>query len=259
MTTGKSSFLPPDVTISIVSHGDSDKVSVLLESLRLCEPARRFQVLLTDNLGTDLPDHAGNEKTTINIILNQRPQGFSKNHNKALQQARAGLVCILNPDVVFLQPIFERLGNLLDTGKTNIAAPLMVDQNGTVQDSFRPIPRPLDIVKRRLPGYKFSPSSADADGCIWPDWIAGACMIMKRETYRRLHGFDERYHLYFEDVDFCTRARLLGLKILVDTGVRIRHDSPHNSRRSLTYLLWHLQSAIRFYRSPTYKAAIRIA
>ena len=78
-------------------------------------------------------------------------------------------------------------------------------------------------------------------------------MFMRSETYRVLNGFDEKYRLYFEDVDFCARAQLAGLKILVDTNIRIQHDAHHASRKNLIYLFWHIQSAFRFFTSPVYK------
>ena len=78
-------------------------------------------------------------------------------------------------------------------------------------------------------------------------------MLMASETFRSLSGFDEKYHLYFEDVDFCARAKLAGLKLLVDTNVRVFHDAQRASRNNIIYLLWHIQSAIRFFTSSVYK------
>jgi GT2 family glycosyltransferase len=82
-------------------------------------------------------------------------------------------------------------------------------------------------------------------------------MLMKSATYREIRGFDERYRLYFEDVEFCARARLAGLKLMVDTNVKIQHNAHRASRKEFIYLLWHLQSAIRFFTSPTYKNGVR--
>jgi hypothetical protein len=108
-----------------------------------------------------------------------------------------------------------------------------------------------------LPGYHFIPPAANVDGLVEPDWIAGIFMLMKSETYREINGLDEKYRLYFEDVDFCARAKLAGLKLIVDTNTRIQHNAHRASRRKLVYLLWHIQSAVRFFTSPTYKKVVR--
>ena len=123
----------------------------------------------------------------------------------------------------------------------------------TPQDSFRDFPTPFEVLRRRLPGYRFTPPPVDNTGLVKSDWIAGIFMLMRSETYRRINGFDEKYHLYFEDVDFCARARLAGLKVLVDTNVRVQHDAHRASRKKLIYLFWHIQSAFRFFTSPVYK------
>ena len=80
---------------------------------------------------------------------------------------------------------------------------------------------------------------------------------MRSDTYRKLGGLNEKYRLYFEDVEFCTRARLAGLKLAVNTNVRVQHDAHRASRKKLIYLIWHIQSAIRFFTSPVYRKALQ--
>ncbi|MBT7088606.1 glycosyltransferase family 2 protein, partial [bacterium] len=160
--------------------------------------------------------------------------------------------CILNPDIIFTEPIFSALIEHLEKNPA-IISPLIVDEKNTLQDSFRKFPTPLAILKRKLPAYSFSPLAPDITGIIHPDWIAGMFMLMRSENYKKLEGFDERYHLYFEDVDLCARARYLGLLPLVDTNLHIQHDAQRSSRKNFRYLLWHIQSAVRFFSSKVYK------
>ncbi len=249
---------PCRVTISVVSHGDAGKVALLLQSLRVFELDCRFQIILTDNLGNDLSELDCPRGSTIEVIRNEHPRGFSFNHNQAFRRSRADYFCILNPDVIFIQEIFDPLIESLELDKADVIAPLIVDSQGKAQDSYRLLPAPLDLVRRQMPGYRFTPIAASADGLVRPDWIAGIFMLFKSKAYRQLNGFDEKYFLYFEDVDFCSRARLAGLKLIVDTHLSIQHDAQRASRRSLTYLLWHLRSAIRFFSSRVYKQAARL-
>lgn len=246
----------PLITISIVSHGNADTISDLLNSLQQHEPdSKRFRIILTDNLHTDLPDFDPAPWDSLQIIRNKVPLGFAHNHNNAFTSVQDNWFAILNPDLILERPIFDRLLQRLQDHPNAIVAPQVVDENGHVQDSFRSMPTPLEIVRRRLPGYRFKPYQPDSDGLIHPDWMAGMFWLMASAIYRQMGGMDIRYRLYFEDVDFCTRARLAGIQVLGDAQTTIRHDARRSSRRKLFYLMLHTQSALRFFTSPVYRKA----
>ncbi|MBI4762488.1 MAG: glycosyltransferase [Chloroflexota bacterium] len=248
------------ITLSIVSHGDAERITRLLASIQAHEPdtRARFHVILTDNLKDDLPDFDPAPWASLKILRNERQLGFAENHNRAFEQARSEYFSILNPDLVLERPIFERLLGSLQTHQADLIAPQIVDETGTVQDSYRPLPTPFELIRRRLPGYTFKPYLPDSNGMIRPDWIAGMFWLMRSETYRQLGGMDRRFRLYLEDVDFCSRARLQGMKLLVDTQVQVRHDARRASRRSPYFLFLHLQSALRFFSSPVYRQIRKI-
>ena len=247
------------ITLSIVSHGDAGKVGHLLASLQKHEQAAaRFQLIITDNLRDDLPDLDPSPWASLHILRNDHQMGFAQNHNRAFKLAQGKYLAILNPDLIFDQPVIEQLIIRLHKHQADMIAPKIVDENGTAQDSFRALPSPFEIIRRRLPGYKFKPYQPDHDGLIRPDWLAGMFWLMDSDVYRKLGGMDERYRLYFEDVDFCTRARLAGMKILVDSLAQIRHDAQRSSRKNPYYLFLHIWSAVRFFTSPVYRQILRI-
>ncbi|MGD8405285.1 MAG: glycosyltransferase [Anaerolineales bacterium] len=249
---GKERYVPL-ITLSVVSHGDAEKVYSLLESVGNFEQTELIQVIATDNLGHEIGKIEETPWSSIDIIQNEKILSFARNHNRAFKLARGKYFCVLNPDVLFEQKVFPPLINLLEREHADIVAPLVVDAKAMPQDSFRNFPTPIEIIRRRLPGYRFSPPLGGANGLVQPDWISGLFMLMRSETYRELNGFDEKFHLYFEDVDFCARARLAGLKLLVDTNQRIQHNAHHASRKELMYLFWHTRSAMQFFISPVYK------
>lgn len=246
------------ITISIVSHGNTDAINALVKSLQEHETdLKRFQIILTDNLQNDLPDFDPTPWGSLKTIRNPSQLGFAHNHNNAFEAAQGKWFAILNPDLIFERPIFDVLLKRLQSHPHAILAPQVVDEHGHVQDSFRPMPTPFEIIRRRLPGYKFRAYQPDHEGLIRPDWMAGMFWLMDADIYRGLGGMDFRYRLYFEDVDFCTRARLTGIQVLGDAQVNIRHDAQRSSRRKFHYLLLHSQSALRFFLSPVYRQAWR--
>lgn len=246
---------PPLLTLSIVSHGDSQKISNVLASLLKHEQntASRFQLILTDNLKDNLPDADPTPWESLHMLRNKHPLGFAENHNRAFELARGTYFAILNPDLIFEQPVFDLLLASLQTHNADLIAPTIVDEVGILQDSFRPLPTPIELIQRRMPGYTFQPPLPDADGMIRPDWIAGMFWLLRSDTYRKLGGMDKGYRLYFEDVDFCTRARLQGMKLLVDSNLQVRHEAQRSSRVKLYYLALHTRSALRFFTSPVYR------
>jgi N-acetylglucosaminyl-diphospho-decaprenol L-rhamnosyltransferase len=245
------------LTISIVSHGDGEKIVHLLESLHSWERSIPYRLVITDNLGDDLPPLESREGMPVSVLRNRHPRGFASNHNQAFRSVETEFFCVLNPDVLFEQAVFEHLVAVLEANEADVVAPLIIDSYGNVQDSFRTLPTPIELVRRQIPGYHFTPLPPDSDGLVRPDWMAGMFLLMKSEVFRRLGGFDEGYRFYFEDVDICTRARLAGLKLLVDPNVRVQHVGRRASRTDLRYLLWHVQSAMRFFGSPVYRQALR--
>lgn len=249
---------PPLVTVSVVSHGDASPLASLLQSLVRYEVAAGLQLILTDNLGHDLPPLDPSVWHSLVLLRNARPQGYARNHNTAFGLATGKYFCVLNPDVRLVEPVFAPLIDGIESGQGDIAAPLVLDSAGTIQDSFRSLPSVLEILQRRIRRLSPVPDIPADQAFLHPSWIAGIFLFMRRETFGRLNGFDARYWLYFEDVDFCTRARLAGLSIMVAARLRVQHDARRASRREGRYLLWHLQSALRFFTSRTYRQAVAL-
>ena len=75
------------------------------------------------------------------------------------------------------------------------------------------------------------------------------CMLFRSETFRALGGFDERYFLYYEDVDLCRRAARRGLAVVYDPGVELIHDARRASRRNPRLALHHARSIARYFMS----------
>jgi hypothetical protein len=247
----------PLITVSVVSHGDGMQLRALLESLAEHEPIGQIQLLVTDNLFHDLPDIPPDGWNSLVMLRPAQPLGFARNHNIAFERASGKFFCVLNPDVIFQGSVLLALMELVEHGHGHIVAPIMRDSRGQLQDSFRELPSPMRLLRRRL-ARRHPHALPTSVALLHPDWIAGTFMLMRSATFSRLKGFDPRYRLYFEDVDLCTRARLQGLSITVDPGLQVLHDARRSSRRPGLQLLWHVQSALRFFASPEYERARRM-
>jgi N-acetylglucosaminyl-diphospho-decaprenol L-rhamnosyltransferase len=248
--------MTPTLTLSVISHGNFEQIPSLIHSLFKHENTKQFELILTDNLENDFPDFDATHWGTLHIIRNKHPLGFAENHNQALRFAKSNYIAILNPDVVLEAPVFNALIKSLEANNLDVIAPTIVDEEGVRQDSFRRLPTPLKLIKRRLLGEQIESYQVDSQGLIYPDWIAGMFWLMKLDTFHKLNGLDEKFRLYFEDVDFCTRAQLAGMKIAVDTNVQVQHHAQRSSRRKVYYLYLHIISAVKFFLSSVYWQAL---
>jgi GT2 family glycosyltransferase len=239
------------ISISIVSHGQMGLVTQLLCDLENHCVGLAFELLLTLNLQTDEPPPHGKYSFPIAVIQNQVPKGFGANHNQAFARAHGAFFCIVNPDIRLDSNPFGPLIAALGLPDVGIAAPVVLGVDGAIEDSARRFPTPVTILRRLWIGHhsKVSPG----EGAVTEsDWVGGMFMLVSRPIYATLSGFDERYFLYYEDVDFCGRMRLAGLKTVVCSGSRVVHCAQRSSHKSFKFFRLHVASLLRFFTSATW-------
>lgn len=126
----------------------------------------------------------------------------------------------------------------------------------TIEDSARRLPTPLRIIRRALFGSNSLDYEIDKHE-FTPDWVGEMCMFFPRAVFQAINGFDERYFLYYEDVDLCCRLRLAGYRIVVNSAAVVIHNAQRQSHRSLSYLRRHIASMLRFFSSRVFFACLR--
>jgi N-acetylglucosaminyl-diphospho-decaprenol L-rhamnosyltransferase len=233
------------LTISIVSHGHGALVADLLRDLDAVVKVP-FQVLLTHNIPEPDPADAAALRYPLTIIRNPRPRGFGANHNAACRVADGEFFCVINPDVrLSADPFPHLLGTLADPA-AGVVAPVIMDAAGNVESTARRFPTPLSILRKAVFGapaleYALQPLPLQVD------WVSGVFLVLRREVYQRFGGFDERYFLYYEDVDLCARLHAQGYSVRQITAVSAVHAARRDSHRRPRYMAWHLRSMLRFF------------
>ena len=240
-----------EISISVVSHGQIDLIENLLHDIDEYCRAVPIELILTLNLEETLPFAVDGFSFPIKVVRNTTPQGFAANHNQAFALVLGRFFCVMNPDIRFNNDPFPALLSCLQDTSVGVAAPLVLGENGAVEDSARRFPTPLKILCKAVGGCKGG-DYVVKDETIFPDWIGGMFMLLSREIFEKLGGFDQRYFLYYEDVDLCARLRLRGYKVAICPGAKVVHHARRHSHRNLKYLAWHLASMMRFFCSPPY-------
>jgi N-acetylglucosaminyl-diphospho-decaprenol L-rhamnosyltransferase len=243
--------LPVDISISVVSHAQIGLVAALLVDLQTQCSDSSFEVILTLNLDEELPFALDRFAWPVKVIRNLVPQGFGANHNQAFKLANGKFFCVVNPDIRLVDNPFPSLVAYLSDPSVGVVAPLVLGSNGAPEDSARLFPSPLQIFRKisgKVPlDYEIGALS------FRPDWVGGMFMLYSKKIFQCLGGFDERYFLYYEDVDICARLRLLGYEVAVCVDANVVHHAQRTSHKSFKYRRWHLRSMARFFLSPVYR------
>jgi hypothetical protein len=237
-----------DISISVISHGQIHLIEELLYDIHNQCHDLSLQVILTLNLEEVLPFPADGFSFPLDIIRNKVPRGFADNQNQAFALAAGKYFCVINPDIRFDEDPFAALITCLKDASIGVAAPLVLGEIGEMEDSARHFPTPLKIFCKAVGGCKGSDYTIKNE-TIYPDWIAGMFMVFRREVFIELGGFDQRYFLYYEDVDLCARLRLMGYEVALCPVAKVVHHARRHSHKDLKYLKWHLASMTRFFLS----------
>lgn len=180
-----------------------------------------------------------------NVILieNKMNYGFSKGNNIGVSIAKGEYVCILNPDVVVAEDTFETLLKFKESKENlGILACRLVDGSGAfLPESKRNIPSTRIAIKKLLGyshGYYANQIGEFEIGEV--PILVGAFMLLKKEIFDQVNGFDEDYFMYGEDIDFSYRIHKLGYKNIYLGSTSIIHFKGEST-------IWDKNYVKRFY------------
>lgn len=229
------------LTLSIVSHQHGKLLAPLLNSLITFPEVA--QILLTINTPEQVIfPYAQN----LSVYHNSIPRGFGSNHNKAFQHCTQPYFCILNPDIEFQSNPFPRLLETLESHHAALAAPRILADNGQPEDSIRTFPSLYSLTSKLLLGAEGRHCIPLNQSIFFPDWVAGMFMLFRSSDFAAIGGFDERYFLYYEDVDICARLHKANKTIVADLDATAIHHAQRASRKNLRHMRWHLASMMRY-------------
>ncbi len=232
-----------ELAISIVNHNSVDPLRRCLHSVLESTADLDAEIYVVDNL-CEQPARAmvRAEFPTVRVLENSRTLGFGANHNQVLRRTvdRCEYVLLLNPDTVLPPGAIRRMVDYLAAHPTvAICAPQLVDEAGAATP---PLPKFLSLPRQALyfslhlsnanpsPGFwallgrlgrlaqrdrpfAQEPGGEGTDGDLAApsgeqlrQAVSGACMLVRTATLRDVGLFDERFFMYFEEIDLCLRA-----------------------------------------------------
>lgn len=238
----------------MVSHGHLPEIRALLKDCQVHLDPTRFEILVTLNLAEPDDGLQLAWRGPMTVIRNAQPKGFGANHNAAMRRAVGTWVATVDPDLrLSAGDPFTGLEAELGKASTGIVSPPVMDEHGDLSDHAREVPTPRRLFRRYVRGGPVSTACRRTDPQD-VDWIAGLLMATRRDTFRTLGGFDERFHMYCEDVDLCLRSWNAGLAVRVVPGVHVMHPARRRTLKHPRHFLWHVASLVRLWSSASYRA-----
>jgi GT2 family glycosyltransferase len=232
-----------ELSILVVSWNTRDLLRHCLRSVLANLSGVSAEIIVVDNASADgSAEMLGQEfarDPSVRLICNPRNEGFARGNNQAYAAARGEFLAIVNPDVVFTGPVLLRMVNhLRDHPKVGIVSCDLVGADGLSQSLHRRFPTlPIVLcnwtrVGRRVDRWllggwvsrRYHLEDILRQGVAVIDQAAAACLVIDRRTVDRIGGlFDERFPIFFNDVDLSRRVWMSGLEVHVLYDLKVMH------------------------------------
>jgi len=220
---------PLDLSISIVSYNTREILLACVRSVYETAGGLACEVIVVDNGSRDGSAEAVRARFPAAVVIaNQDNRGYARASNQALAVCRGRHVLLLNSDTLVKADALERMVRYLDAhpdaGAVGCA---QLDAQGRPMRSCFRFPtlgehvRHAPVLGRFLAGREEAPAGAGAERDV--EWANGACLMVRRSVLEKLGGLDERFFMYFEDVDLCLRIHQSGLRLVYLPGAEIVH------------------------------------
>ena len=231
----------PTVGVVIVTYNSADVIGACLDA------CSELDTVVVDNASTDETLVRVKSRSWARTIENTVNTGFAAAVNQGVAAQNHAFILLLNPDVEMTTPVEPAIDALIAAchdPQTGIVSGKLLDMNGRPQTGFNirrfPTAPALTFevlgLNRLWPGNpvnrRYRCLDVDRDLARDVEQPAGAFLLFRRSLWTQLNGFDPRFYpLWYEDVDFCKRARDLGWKTRYLPTVTARHLGAHSIQK----------------------------
>lgn len=242
-----------DVSVIIVSYNSRKMLSGLLDSLKSSAKKKTIEVIIVNNQPSENLSFLKNHPLAPDLSLWSNNLGFSKGVNLALKKATGKYVFLINPDCKIVGDALSELVDFAEN-KNHLGAvvPRLINNNNTPQGSVFKFPNITNAIKKYFFGCKncygkYLPSN----NIQKVDIAVMAAMLIPRSTINMVGNLDERFFLYYEDIEFCARLKKSKLPIYYYPKAKVKHT--HGGSGNFTeHLNSPLLKSSKIYYGTTY-------
>lgn len=215
-----------DISIIIVNWNTKYFLSQSIESIKTHTKKVSYQIIVVDNFSSDgSPEMMEKEFPEVTLIKNRKNEGFGRANNQGLAKARGKYILFLNSDVAVKENCLDRMLDFMEKNpEVGASSCTLTFPDGSLQPSCRRFPSFKVFFSMMIGLRYFFPNLKIFKEYLMLDWdhsdvrdvdqIMGSFMFVRRDVLDRVGSFDERYWMYFEEVDLCLRIKRSGWKIV---------------------------------------------
>lgn len=220
----------PEVSILMVNYHTVTELLRCLQSLASQQDVV-YEVIIVDNSG-DLGEREKLQMLCgpqVRCVFSNENLGFGRANNLAAEYANAELLLILNPDTTLQETtLLRRYIDRFYAGNAAMLAPLIVESSK----------HKLIYPRQRYPSQALCKKTDFSGLAGTVAWVLGACMMMRRQDYLRINGFDSEYFMYGEDADICWRIRAELGPIGFDQTLAVHHIGGASEKQAASLSKW---------------------
>ncbi len=242
-----------DISVSIVNYNAKESLRLCLSSLKNNNLKSELEIIVSDNDSIDgSVQMVEQEFPEVKLIKNGQNIGVAKARNQTLRLATGSYILFLDSDVEILPESIESMFLFLEeNAQAGVVGPKVFFPNHRIQHSCNTsAPNLFSLFLNKILffsniryffyktmigslylGFRFSKVRKCA-------WLGGMCLFVRREVVDELEGVDEDYFLYYDDVDFCLRARQFGWDVYYLPDCNVIHHLSKGVGRSFNKNLY---------------------
>lgn len=248
----------PEVSILIVAYNSAGFISECISSVIEHTRPGSFEILLTDN-GKDGTERLVRETfPDVRVIPSQGNIGFGRGNNLLAEHARGRYLLLVNPDTRLVDPAIDRLLDFAKSTPAGAWGGLTMYPDGSLDPgNFLTIPTLGSVVREALGRGKSENRRVELENMQAPQPVPVLCggfMMISREAWDRLGGFEPSFLLYAEEIDLFTRLGAAGYKVWLTPTSKIVHDvgsgNPYSAARLRFLFTGQMHYARRHWRTP---------
>ncbi|MCC7416913.1 MAG: glycosyltransferase family 2 protein [Acidobacteria bacterium] len=212
------------LSIIIVSFNARIDLERCLASLRAAPPQTPHEIVVVDNGSSDGSAASARRCAGVTVVERGDNAGFAKANNVGIRASRGELILLLNSDTIVPPGAIDHLVEILNARPdAAIAGPRLVDGQGRAELSFGRTLGPLNELRQKWRTGRPRVVEALTRRPHAPDWVSGACLLVRRADAEAVGLLDERYFMYIEDVDFGVAMRERGRAVIFTPEVEVVH------------------------------------
>ncbi|MBI5122683.1 glycosyltransferase [Candidatus Roizmanbacteria bacterium] len=221
------------ISVIIVHYKVKKELFACIKSIYDSRPKAKFEIIVVDNDDKKIIHSELKKKfPKVKYVVN-RNRGFGQGNNIGVKHAEGEYLFFLNPDTNIFSTTIDSLLLFFKKAKVGMVAPLLLGSNGGPyqQGSLELTPQRgwivLSFLNKLFPkniiSQKYFINSWIKEETKEVDVIPGTALMIKKEIFEKVGGFDEKFFLYFEEFDLCKRVRALGYKLYIYPDAKVMH------------------------------------